>query len=174
MFINVKKIQFFLIFFILALLNSCGGYKKVDTSVPISGEERARKNVEEGRGISLGSIGKQRSTTYEFSSSNPMWKATLEILDFLPLSTVDYSGGIIITDWYNDSQSQNNYLKITVRFLNNEIGASNVKIIIHERNCTNINNCSIKEINSKIKEELVSQILKTAAKLDKEQKSNKK
>ncbi len=31
-----------------------------------------------------------------------LWRASLEILDFIPLTTVDYSGGIIITDWYND------------------------------------------------------------------------
>ena len=32
-----------------------------------------------------------------------MWRASLEILDFLPLTTVDYSGGMIITDWYTDN-----------------------------------------------------------------------
>lgn len=171
--LNVKKLQLLLIIF-LALLNNCGIYKKVDKSVPVSGEERARQNVQQGRGISLGNIGKTSSTTYDFSTSNPMWKATLEILDFLPLSTVDYSGGVIITDWYNDNLSQNNYIKITVRFLSNEIGSNNIKIIVHERNCPSSNNCRVKEINSKIKQELIAKILKTAAILDKDQKSKKK
>ena len=34
-----------------------------------------------------------------------MWRASLEILDFLPFSTVDYSGGMIITDWYSDDNN---------------------------------------------------------------------
>ena len=51
------------------------------------------------------------NTTYQFSSSNPMWRASLEILDFLPLTTVDYSGGIIITDWYGE-ENENDAIKI--------------------------------------------------------------
>ena len=68
-------------------------------------DERARKNIREGKGLSLGNLGKKK-TTYEFSTSNPMWRASLETLDFIPLSTVDYSGGMIITDWYTDNPLQ--------------------------------------------------------------------
>ena len=93
---NINILSKILIISILFLLVGCGLYKKTE-NIPISGEERARKNIEEGRGISLKNFGKG-STNYEFSSSNPMWRASLEILDFLPLITVDYSGGIIITD----------------------------------------------------------------------------
>ena len=80
---------------------SCG--IKFKKSEPISGPEKARKNIEEGRGASISSAAKGLrggKTTYEFSTANPMWRASLETLDFLPLTTVDYSGGIIITDWY--------------------------------------------------------------------------
>ena len=93
-----------MLFITALLLNSCGGFKKVDArKTPLKGMDRARKNVEEGRGISLKNLGKRGgSMNYEFSSSNPMWRASLEILDFLPLVTVDYSGGVIITDWYSD------------------------------------------------------------------------
>ena len=91
-----------LLLIILIFLVSCGGFKKVDArKVPTNAMERARKNVEEGRGASIGSVLNRRgSTNYEFSTSNPMWRASLEILDFLPMTTVDYSGGMIITDWY--------------------------------------------------------------------------
>jgi hypothetical protein len=68
------------------------------------------------------------------ATSNPMWRASLEILDFLPLTTVDYSGGIIITDWYSDN-GNNDSIKITVRFLSNEIRSDNLKIIVHKKNC---------------------------------------
>ena len=79
-------------------------------------------------------------TTYQFASSNPMWRATLEILDFLPLSNVDYSGGIVTTDWYNEGTAADESIKITVRFLTNEIRADGLKIIVH--NCEWVNQVS--------------------------------
>ena len=99
-----KFLKISIIFSCFLILSECGIYKPVDTrKTPISGKERARKNVEEGRGISLKGLATGRGkTTYQFSTSNPMWRATLDILDFLPLSTVDYSGGVIISDWYSD------------------------------------------------------------------------
>lgn len=159
-------LQILLIIHYILLLSSCGIYKKVDPNTPVTGEERAIKNVQEGRGFSLSNMG-NKSTNYEFSSSNPMWRATLEILDFLPLSTVDYSGGIIITDWYNDSSDSNTSLKITVRFLSNEIGSNNIKIIVHQKKCDASNICQTREINSKVKNELLVQILKNASILEK-------
>ena len=49
-----------------------------------------------------------------------MWRASLETLDFLPLTTVDYSGGIIITDWYFDNTGKSEEsIKISIRFLSN-------------------------------------------------------
>ena len=126
----VKKTLIYSVLFLF--LTSCGGAfkpKKVDTrNVPIKAEDRARKNIKEGRGTSLGDIVKRgRSTTYEFSTSNPMWRASLEILDFLPLSTVDYSGGLIISDWYSDGNA-NESIKITIRFLDNAVRTENLKI----------------------------------------------
>ena len=104
-------------FFLISSLVSCGIYKPVDTrKVPISGPERAKKNIAEGRGVSLGKALGRGSTNYEFSTSNPMWRASLDILDFLPLSTVDYSGGVIISEWYTDDSNENQALKITIRF----------------------------------------------------------
>ena len=98
--------------------------------MPDTAKERARKNIEEGRGVSVGGLvkGRMGSTTYEFSTSNPMWRASLETLDFLPLTTVDYSGGVIITDWY--SENQNEAIKVTIRFLSNEIRSYGINIKI--------------------------------------------
>ncbi len=148
---------------------------KVTKNMPVNAKERARKNVDEGRGISLkGAIGGRRSTTYQFSTSNPLWRATLELIDFIPLSTVDYSGGIIITDWYSDSQSSSDSIKITIRFLSNEIQSNSVKIIVHNKKCKTNEICNISEVDSKIKLELQKSILVNAAKLEKEFKKSKK
>ena len=115
------------------MLFSCGLYKKTDARTsPTQAKDKARQNINEGRGASVGGLFKNRSGgNFEFTSSNPMWRASLEILDFLPLTTVDYSGGIIITDWYNDSENYNDSIKITVRFLSNEIRSDSVKVIVH-------------------------------------------
>ena len=102
-----------------------------------------------------------------------MWRASLELLDFLPLTTVNYSGGIIITDWYSENNS-NESLKITVRFLSNEIRSNSLKIIVHQKNCTSLNQCTIKELNSSIKQELAKSILNKAAQLKREQTNKKK
>ena len=115
-----KKICFiFALAVVSGILNSCGIYKPVDArKVSPNAKERVKKNLEEGKGMSLGKMMKGGSggTNYQFASSNPMWIATLEILDFLPLANVDYSGGIITTDWYNESTATNESIKITVRF----------------------------------------------------------
>ena len=180
----MKKYLTFLLIISLGLtfLNSCGMGKKLKDfhkpvdlrKEPLDPDARARRNIEEGRGISLGNLGSSK-TTYEFSTSNPMWRASLETLDFIPLTTVDYSGGMIITDWYSENNSNNESLKITVRFLSNDIRADSLKVIVHRKNCNSANNCNISLLpeNSKIKKELLSVILKKAALIKKDSKTKK-
>ena len=132
--------------------SQCFETKKISKDRPINAQERARQNIEQGRGISLKSaIGGRKSTTYEFSTSNPLWRASLETIDFMPLATVDYSGGVIITDWYSDNSSNEDSIKITVRFLSNEIQSNSLKIIVHNKKCKINENCTVREIDSKIK-----------------------
>ena len=168
-FLNLLKILLSrtLIFFLFLVLTSCGAYKykKVDNSVPMSGEDRAKKNIAEGRGVTLGGIRNSR-TTYEFSTSNPLWRASLETLDFLPLTVVDYSGGIIISDWY--SSQDEDALKITIRFLSNEVRADSLKIIVHQKKCDVDKNCKVIPLNTRIISELTASIIKKAAIIDKE------
>ena len=163
---------------ILLVLTACGGYEKVDQRTrPDGAQAKARKNIEEGRGASIGGItrGIGRGTTYEFSSSNPMWRASLETLDFLPLTTVDYSGGVIITDWYSDNNSSKESIKISLRFLSNDIRSESLKVIVHQKICSANLNCRVVLLsNTKIKEELHTTILRKAALLEKESKNKKK
>ena len=162
-----------LIFFIPIFLTSCGGGFKLPKpgdarNNPSDGRERARKNIEEGRGISAGDLfGGNKSTNYEFSSSNPLWRATFDVIDFMPLVTVDYSGGMIITDWYTDSNTTNDSLKFTIRFLSNDIRADSLKIIIHKKTCKTQSNCIITKITSnRLEDTIRSDIIKKAAILD--------
>lgn len=161
--------KLFSIFIFLILLNSCGIYKYTDQrNEPTTGLEKARKNVEQGRGVSLKGLVGNRGTNFEFSSSNPLWRASLEVLDFLPLNNVDYSGGVIISDWYSDKNDREMSIKISVRFLSNEIRSDSLKILVHQKTCLNINNCDVVLLNSKISEELTKSILIKATEFEKE------
>ena len=174
----VKKILFSLsliIFF--SFLYSCGIYKPVDArKVSPNSKERVKKNLEEGKGMSIGKMlkGGAGGTSYQFASSNPMWRATLEILDFLPLANVDYSGGIITTDWYNEGTSLDESIKITVRFLTNEIRSDGLRIIVHKKRCNIEQSCKITKISSAIEQELQVAILKKAVLFEREFNKNKK
>ena len=171
----IKNIVFFYFFFIF--LNSCGkDFFKYSSSKdnPVRGIERAKKNVSEGRGVSLNKMRKSK-TTYEFSTSNPLWRASLDILDFIPMSTVDYSGGTIVSDWYTDGTQDDESIKITLRFLSNEIQAGSLKVVVHKKKCSVNQNCSISLIdNSILVDELQRSILRRAALIQKEQSENKK
>ena len=171
-----KYLRFFLIVpLTLILLTSCQVIKpkKVDTrETPIKGTDRAAKNIKEGGGVSLKKVLNRRGGNFEFSSSNPMWRASLEILDFLPLNTVDYSGGMIVSDWYT-GDSSNESIKISIRFLSNEVRSDSLKIIVHKKKCSENQVCRTKLLNnSKISQELRSTILTKAAELEKEKKKN--
>jgi hypothetical protein len=102
------------------------------------------------------------STNFEFASSNELWRASLDAIDFMPLSSVNYSGGIIITDWYSNNQDSNESIKITIRFLTNEIRSDALDIKVFRKNCKTINKCKISENAGQLTKELKSKILKTA------------
>ncbi len=148
--------------------------KDLDPNRPLAGEGKRIKNIEEGRGASISGLLKGvTGTNFEFSTSNPMWRASLETLDFLPLNTVDYSGGIIVSDWYSESGSDE-AIKLTVRFLSNEIRSDSLKIIVHKRICESTSNCKTVVSNSDlIKNELRSTILRKASLLQKSDKEKK-
>ena len=175
---NPKKILSFIVGIIfLSLVSSCGSgiWNPADArKVPANVNERVKKNLEEGKGFTVKGIGKRNQTAYQFASSNPMWRATLDILDFLPLANVDYSGGIITTDWYNEGTASDEALKITIRFLTNEIRSDGIRIIVHKKRCKAQQNCTIKKISSSIEDELRVAILKKAIIFEKEYSKGKK
>ena len=159
-----------LIFLTLFLMNSCGIYKRSDVKDnPINVDERVKRNIQEGRGFRFGK-GSTRGGDFDFASSNPLWRGAVDVLDFVPLTNASYSGGIIITEWFsseNNNDSTNRELKITVRFMSNEIRADAIKILVFEKSCIQ-NNCKTKKIKSKLEGELKLAILKKAALFEKD------
>ena len=173
----IRKINLFLVAGILIVsTNSCSIWDPADArKVPSAVDDRVKKNLEEGKGFTLmGGSKNSGGTTYEFASSNPMWRATLELLDFLPLSNVDYSGGIVSTDWYNEGKASDESLKITVRFLTNEIRADGLKIIVHKKKCNIEQTCTVSKISSALQNELQIAILKKAVIFEKETNNKKR
>ena len=154
------------------ILTNCGWYKRADVKDnPVNVKERVQKNIEEGRGIRFGKGGFGSSGTFDFASSNELWRASIEILDFVPFTNASYSGGIIITDWFTGSskvENEKRMLKITVRFLSNEIRADALKINIHEKICklNTVNDCNVNKISSNLENEIKLAILKKAALLE--------
>jgi len=159
--------------FLLSLAStivSCGPLKPKYTDlrkIPGDPKLKREKNIKEGRGFrAMGMLEKKGSGNFQFASSNEMWRATLDLLDFTPLSNVDYSGGVIITDWFSENSDQDP-IKITVRFLSNEIRADGLKVIIHKKICKKINDCKVIKVDSTLGQEIKLAILKKAATMEK-------
>tara|TARA_B100000674_G_C37696896_1_gene848697 strand:- start:52 stop:624 length:573 start_codon:yes stop_codon:yes gene_type:complete len=170
-----KLINLILIFSVLTVSACQNPFRYTDArEVPVNAKERVQKNLEEGRGISFGLGKSSKGGVFDFASSNELWRASIEILDFVSLTNASYSGGIIITDWFSgnkpDDKSKSRELKITVKFLSNEIRADGIDVAIHERICSlDIERkCKIEKINSEISMEIKLAILKKAAILKKE------
>jgi len=162
----MKKIL--LIILALSLLTQCGIYRKTDArKVPGNVNDRVQKNLEEGKRIRFGGGKGSGGGNFSFATSNEMWRATIEILDFIPLNNADYGGGIIITDWYSEDGTGKDSIKIMVRFLSNEIRADGIKVTVYNKSCildSGIQNCSTEiDESGQISQELKLAILKKAA-----------
>jgi hypothetical protein len=161
-------LSIFFTFFLILFVTSCGIYEKSDAKkVSPDPKQRVKDNMEKGKGIRFKNFVKGGNGKFQFASSNEMWRATLDVLDFAPLGNVDYSGGLIITDWFNDAAEPRNSLKITVRFLSNEIRADGLEIILHKKTCNQSSECTVKKYLSKTSNEIKLAILKRATKISK-------
>ena len=137
--------------------------KKVDAKeFPPDPRERVKKNIEEGRGFRLMG-GDKGGTNYEFASANPLWRATLDTLDFMPLVSANYSGGIVVTDWYSENNTPNESVKISVRFLTNEIRSDALDVKIFKKDCNAEKDCRMYEESGDLITDIKKSILKKAA-----------
>ena len=154
----------------LIFLTGCEAlkYKKVSAKeFPPDPKERIKKNMEEGRGFRLMG-GDNKGTTYSFATSNPLWRATLDSLDFMPLVSANYSGGIVVTDWYSENNTPEESIKISIRFLTNEIRADALDVNVFYKVCSkDLTNCRVNKKNELVSEITLS-ILKKASLYEKE------
>ena len=168
--------NYILIIILLSLsLSSCSGlFRPADVKdVPVNEQDRVNKNMETGRGFKLFGGG-EKGGVFQFASSNPLWRASLDILDFIPLSNVSYSGGIIITDWYSENNDKNESIKIIIKFLSNEIRPDAIDILVYKKNCKSFENCQSFQVKNAINQELKLSILKKASLIEKSDLAKKK
>ena len=164
----------------MLFLNGCSkNFFKAGDAREISPDprERVKKNLEEGKGFRINDAIKGRGRgggNFEFASSNELWRASLDIIDFMPLTSANYSGGVIITDWYSNNNNPNETIKITIRFLSNEIRSDAININVFYKTCSSENKCVVKKNNKSIEDELRKEILKKATLYQRVTKENKK
>ena len=174
--INTSKITIFLTLIALFLSNCNGKLPGGDArKSPADPKKRVEKNLAEGRGFKLNdAFKKERGGVFDFASSNNLWRASLDVIDFMPLVSVNYSGGIIITDWYSENSNSYESIKISIRFTTNEIRSDALNIKVFNRKCSNnLLNCTIKETEGVLVTELKKEILKTATKYKNQDKEKK-
>ena len=163
---NKNLILFIVIFFSLTSCAKEGFFKTGDARKnPPDPRERVKKNLEEGKGFRINDAikGGRGATNFEFASSNELWRASLDVLDFMPLTSANYSGGIIITDWYTQDGNEDESIKITIRFLSNEIRSDAINVDVFYKKCVSLNNCQINKQDGQLKKEITKQILSKAA-----------
>ena len=162
-----KKILIICVFFSSILL----GCSKTDPTtgekvlIEVDPDKKAREFRDKGGGIfgDIGSIGQSKSgTNFEFASSNVLWRATLKSLDFLPLLNADYSGGIIIYDWYSQTNNPKEQIKISVQFLNSELRSDSIKITAHKKICETIERCSNSTLDQSFANSIKESIITSA------------
>ena len=168
----MKLINITILIISLISLSACEAlkYRKTDArEFPPDPKERVKKNIEEGRGFRIMGGVKDKGTSYSFSTSNPLWRATLDTLDFMPLVSANYSGGIVVTDWYSENNSPEESIKISVRFLTNEIRSDALDINVFYKQCSSdLTRCRVDQRNDELASELALSILKKASKYEKE------
>jgi hypothetical protein len=162
----MKFLKFFLLLNLTFILGNCS---KID---PVTGEKvlmetdankRAVEAARQGGGI-FGDINNRKtsSTTVDFASSNVLWRATIKTLDFLPLLNTDYSGGIIVYDWYSQTNNPKEQIKISVQFLNNELRSDSIKITVHKKICESAERCSNSTLDQNFANSIKDSIIASA------------
>ena len=170
---NYQKIAIVISIISLLILSSCknaGDARKRPPNV----KDRVQKNIEEGRGFTLMGSAKKNIGEFDFASSNELWRATLDTLDFMPLALANYSGGVIVTDWYSDNDKNNESVKISVRFLSNQVRSDALSVKVFYKNCSVQQTCKISDRSGVLSDDLTNKILSKAALYEKENKSKKK
>ncbi len=168
----------FFLSFLIIILSSCksnekkdgitGNQEKFEPNAEVRAREFADKNP-----ITLFKDSKDRNTNFDFGTSNVLWRASLKTLDFIPLATVDYSGGIIITDWYSEGKLNKEQIKIQIRFVSTELRSESIQVISYKKICETNNECINVAGNDNFNRQIKDLIVNTARQIKIEESKKK-
>ena len=168
----------FFLSFLIIILSSCksnekkdgitGNQEKFEPNADVRAREFADKNP-----ITLFKDSKNNNTNFEFGTSNVLWRASLKTLDFMPLTTVDYSGGIIITDWYTEGKLNREQIKIQIRFVSTDLRSESIQVISYKKICETNNECTNIAGNENFNREIKDLIINTARQIKIEENKKK-
>ena len=178
----IKLLKIFIFILIIPfILTSCktpdGKYKLPGGDArkfPADTKKRVQQNIEQGKSLQVNKLFEQKGGVFDFASSNELWRASLDTLEFMPLALANYSGGVIVTDWYSDSDTSNESVKISIRFLSNEVRSDALTVKVFYKNCSVQQTCKITDRSGALSGELTKKILTKAAMYEKENKSKNK
>ena len=177
----MKNYQIILTLITALILSNCSSKKPQDQDIVEAigkkTNERPKSLKEKVMSSDTGFVfgGAKKEEGAAFAANNILWRATLKSLDFVPLSSADFAGGVIITDWYSPSESTSSSIKITVKFLSNSLSSGSLEVDSYEKNCKiNSFNCSVKKSSSDFNLQIKERILSSARQLslEKEKKKN--
>jgi len=165
---SLSKIKICSILFLFSLAACLGGQGNKNDEIiekekfEPSAYERAKTYAEKNPITIFGKDSKDKNTNFEFSTSNVLWRASLKTLDFIPLATVDYSGGIIITDWYSEGKSNKEQIKIQIRFFSTELRSESIQVVSYKKICESNNVCNNLAGNENFNKEIKDLIINSA------------
>ena len=171
----LKNLLFLSVFGLSIIFSSCADKNEtLDTKEKFepSAYERARIYADKNP-ITLGGSSKDKNTNFEFSTSNVLWRASLKTLDFIPLATLDYSGGIIISDWYSDERSNKEQIKIQIRFVSTELRSESIQVTSYKKICDSNNVCINSKGNENFNREIKDLIVNNARQIKIEESKKK-
>lgn len=173
---RIRGIKYYILsLFLVFVLASCSSKEEESkvlgkkTYEPNLKKRMEKQFKEEGGIFTTGKKNSNTGNTFEFATSNVLWRATLKTLNFMPLQSANYSGGILITDWYSNDINSKESLKIEVRFFSNELKSDSMEVTSFKKICNNANNCEIKKGNKNFNFEIKNNILNEARKISLEE-----
>jgi hypothetical protein len=125
----------------MLLVNACGGTADYLVRDPQSNDQFIYESELKGRegtifgdgGFDLFDIGKSKSNGGGGSGiavNSYLWRASLDTVSFMPLSSADPFGGVIITDWYSPPESPNDRYKMSVYILGRQLRADGIRVSV--------------------------------------------
>ena len=94
-----------------------------------------------------------------------LWRATLDTVSFMPLSSADPFGGVIITDWYSPPETPDDRFKMNVYILGRQLRADGLRVSVFRQTRDAAGNWADSAVQPKTATDLENQILTRARQL---------